>query len=100
MNAMCDVTQCVCSVAISHVNGAELSHAFMEGAILKLGFCMVVLVDDKSKFVALFESMASALNIRLHHVDKRRHNDIGVEYYNKFINYNATISSAARQTHK
>ena len=86
----------------SHIScyAAELSRAFMEGTSLKLGFCMVVAVDDDSKFMALFESMANALNIRLHRVAKRNHKAIGVERYHKFLNHNATILSAARQTHK
>ena len=78
LNLMCDMTQFVCSVAISNVNAAELSRAFMEGTLLKLGFCMVVVVDDDSKFMALFEAMATALNIRLHRVAKRNHKAIRV----------------------
>ena len=46
LNSMCDMTQFVVSVGLSHVNSAELSRAFMESVLLKLGFCVVVVVDD------------------------------------------------------
>jgi len=56
----------------------------MEGTLLKFGFCIMVVVDDDSKFMALFEAMVKPLNIRLHHVAKRNHKAIGVERFHKF----------------
>ena len=72
----------------------------MESTLLKFGLRIVVVVNDDTKFVALFEGMAKSLNIRLHRVSKRNHKAIGVERFHKFLNHNATIISAARQTHK
>ena len=79
---------------------AIAARAFMEGVLLKFGLCIVIVVDDDSKFMALFEAMAKSLNIRLHRVSKRNHKAIGVERYHKFLNHNARINSSARQTHK
>ena len=100
LNSMCDMTQFMVSVALAHVNSAELARVFMEGVLLKFGLCIVILVDDDSKFMALFEAMAKLLNIRLHRVSKRNHKAIGVKRYHKFLNHNARIISSARQTHK
>ena len=84
LNSMCDMTHFVCAVALSHVNAAELARAFMKGTFLKLGFCIVVVVDEDSKFMALFEAMVKALNIRIHRVAKRNYKAIGVERFHKF----------------
>ena len=100
LNSMYDMTHFVCAVALSHANVAELARAFMEDTLLKFGFCIVVVVDEDSKFMALFEAMAKALNIRIHRVAKSNHKTIGVERFHKFLNYNATIINSARQTHK
>ena len=77
--SMFDMTQFVCAVALSHATAAELARAFMEDTLLKFGFCIVVIVDDDRKFMALFEAMEKVLNIRLHRVAKRNHKAIGVE---------------------
>ena len=42
----------------------------MESTLLKLEFCIVLVVDDDSKFIAVFEAIVKALNMRLHHVAK------------------------------
>ena len=88
--------QFFCVVALSRVNTAKLARALMEGTLLKFGFCIVVIVDDDSKFMALFEAIEKALNIRLHLVSKRNHKEIDVERFHKFLNHNATIISLAR----
>ena len=78
LNVMCDMTQFIVSVALSHVNAAELARAVMESVLLKFGFCLVIVVDDDTKFMAIFESMTKALKIRLHRAAKRNHKAIGV----------------------
>ena len=100
LNSMYNIKKFVCAVALSHINAAQLARAFMKSTLLKFGFCIVVVVDDDSKFMALFEAMAKALNIRLHRVTERNHKVIGVERFHKFLNHNATIISSTRQTHK
>ena len=100
LNVMCDMTQFVISIALSHVNSAELARAFMESVLLKFGFCLVLVVDDDKKFMAIFESMTKALKIRLHRAAKRNHKAVGVERYHKFLNHNMKIIGNARETHK
>ena len=97
---MCDMTQFVVSVALSHVNSAELARAFMESVLLKFGCCLVVIVDEDTKFMAIFESTAKVLKLRLHRAAKRNHKAIGVERYHRFLNHNMTIIGNARETHK
>ena len=70
LNSMCDMTQFVFTVALSRVNAAELARDFMESTLLKLEFCIVLVVDDDSKFIAVFEAIVKALKMRLHHVAK------------------------------
>ena len=96
---MCDMTQFVVYVAMSHVNSAELARAFMEGVLLKFGLCIVIVVDDDTKFMAVFEDMAKKLNIRLHRAAKRNYKAIGVEIFHKFLNHNQRIIGAARETY-
>ena len=91
--------QFVCSVAVAHVNAAELARAFMEGVLLKFVLCLVIVVDNDSKFMALFEATSKALNIRPHRAAKRNHKAIGVERYHTFLNHNVKIISSTRQTH-
>ena len=57
LNCMCDMTQFVSTAAIKHANSAELARAFMESTLLKFGLCIVVVVDDDTKFMVLFEGM-------------------------------------------
>ena len=60
---MCDMIQFIASVALSPINSAELSRAFVEGILLKFGLCIVIVVDDNKKRMALFERTAKSLNI-------------------------------------
>ena len=60
---MCDMTQFVAYVALSYVSSAKLARAFMEGVLLKFGLCIVIVVGDDTKCMALFEAMAKSLNI-------------------------------------
>ena len=78
LNSMCDMTQFVVAVGMSHVDSAELARAFMEDALLKFGLCVVVVVDDDTIFMALSEGMCKSLNIRSHRAAKRNHKSIGV----------------------
>ena len=100
LNCMCNMTKFVCSVALAHVNAAKLARAFVEGVLLKYGLCLVIVVDDDSDVMALFEATSKSLNIRLHKAAKRNHKAIGVERYYTFLNHNVKIISSVRQTHK
>ena len=100
LNCMCDMTQFVVSTAISHATAAELSRAFMENVLLKMGICIVLVVDDGNEFMGIFEQMAKGLKIRLHKAAKRNHKAVGVERYHRFLNHSVTILSNERQTIK
>ena len=95
LNYMCDMTQFVVVVGMSHVNSAELARAFMENVLLKFGLCAVVVVDDDTKFMALSEGMCKSLNIQLHRAAKRNHKAIDVERFHKFLNRNVKIIIAS-----
>ena len=99
LNSICDMTQFVCAVVLSRVNAEELTRAFMEGTLLKFGFCIIMVIADDSEFMVLFEIMTKVLSIRLHRVAKRNYKAIDVERFHKFLNHNATIISSARQTY-
>ena len=97
---MCNMTQFVASVTLVHVNSAEVAGSFMEGVLLNFVLCIVIVVYDDSKFIALFKVMTKSLNIQLHRVSKSNHKAIGVERYCKFLNHKAKIISSTRETHK
>lgn len=100
LDYMCDMTQFLCSVAMSHVNSAKLAQTFMEGVLLKFGICIVIVVEDNTKFMAVFKAMAKLLNVRLNYVLKRNHKAIGVERYHTFLNHAQTNIGAVREIHR
>ena len=54
LNCMRDMTTFVVSIAMKHVNVAELAHAFITKVLLKLKLCVVVVVNDDPKFKHIF----------------------------------------------
>ena len=66
MNAMCDMTQFVVSIATEFITASHLARLFMEGFLLKFGLCALIVVYVDNKFEGTFVSMADALNIRVH----------------------------------
>ena len=99
LNCIHDMHQFACSVAMSHVNSAELAQSFMEGVLLKFRLCKGIVVNNDTKIKAVFEAMATSLNIRLHRVAKHNHKAIEINRYHVFLNHNQTIIGAARETH-
>ena len=71
----------------------------MENVLLKFGLCLVVVVDDDSKFMSVFTQMCKALNIKIHRAAKRNHKAIGVERFHRFPNHSNTLVSHQRETH-
>ena len=63
LNCMDDMCQFVVSTALTKVNSFELARAFTENDLLKFCLCLVVVVDDDSKFMSVFTQMCKALNI-------------------------------------
>ena len=98
LNCMCDTTTFVVRVAIKHANSSELAQAFMENVFLKFGLCLVVVVDNGTPFMYIFEQATKTLNIRLHRVAKRNHKAVGVEIYHRFLNHAVTLAATTRET--
>lgn len=72
----------------------------MENVILKVGICIVLVVDDGNELMGIFVQLSKSLNIRLHKAAKRNHKAVGVERCHRFLNHSATIISNERQTPK
>ena len=100
LNCMCDMTTCVVSVVIKHANLSELAQVFMEHILLKFGLCLVVVVDDGTPFMHIFEQIMKALNIRLHRVLKRNHKAVDVERYHRFDYHVVTLVATTQETRK
>ena len=54
LNCMCNTTQFVISAALSQANRSILAKAFMENFLLKVGICIVLVVDDSNEFMGIF----------------------------------------------
>ena len=98
LNAMCDMTQFVVSTPVKCLVAAHIARAFMEGVLLKVGLCVVVVVDEGREFCSLFRDMCRLLNIKCHVVAKRNHKAVGVERYHRFLNHSQRICSEERGT--
>ena len=99
-NCMCHMTQFIVSVWLSHVNSAELSRDFMESVLLNVGLCVVVVVDDDTKCMVLFEGTCKSLNIRFHCAAKHNLKTVGVKYFHKFLNHKGRIIITTCQTYQ
>ena len=98
LNAMCDMTQFVVTTPVKCLVAAHVARAFMEGVLLKVGLCVMVVVDEGREFCALFQDMCKLLNIKCHVVAKRNHKAVGVERYHRFLNHSQRICSEERGT--
>ena len=98
MNAMCDMTQFVVSIAIKFIIVSHLARLFMEGVILKFSLCALIVVDTDNKFKGTFVSMADALKIRVHVAAARNHKTVGVERFHNFLNHVCKIFGEERET--
>jgi hypothetical protein len=57
LSSMCDMTQFVVSTPSPFILAAALASVFMQEVLLKIGFCVMVVVDDRSTFKGLFREM-------------------------------------------
>jgi hypothetical protein len=64
--------------------------------LLKIGFCVVVVVDDGSNFKGLFREMCAILKIRFHTVACGNHQALMVERLHSFLNKSVTLATNDR----
>jgi hypothetical protein len=57
LNSMCDMTQFVVSTPSPVILASALPIVFMQEVLLKIGFCVMVVVDDGRNFKGLFREM-------------------------------------------
>ena len=98
MNAMCDMTQFVVSIATEFITASHVAQLSMEGVLLKFGICALIVVDADNKFKGTFVYMANALKIRVHVVAARNHKTVEVERFRNFFNHVCKIFGEERET--
>jgi hypothetical protein len=92
LNSMCDMTQFVISTPAIGIAAHELSTVFMQEVLLKVGFCVMVAVDDGNNFKVLFKEMCDILKLRFHVIAKGNHQALCVERFHVFLNKSVTIA--------
>jgi hypothetical protein len=93
---MCDMTQFVFSTPSPVILASALASVFMQEVLLKIGFCVMVVVDDGIDFKGLFREMCAILKIRFHTVARGNHQDLVVERFHSFLNKSVTLATNDR----
>jgi hypothetical protein len=73
MNTMFDMTQFVIRTTVPDTAAHVLAPIFMQEVLLMVGFCVMVVVDDGSRFKGLFVEMCKILKLRCHVVARNNH---------------------------
>ena len=97
INAMCDMTQFVVSIATEFIIASHLARLSMLGVLLKCGICALIVVDADNKFKCTFVYMANTLKIRAHVVVARNHKTVEVEGFRNFFNHACKIFGVERE---
>jgi hypothetical protein len=68
LTAMCNMTQYVLITHAKSTLAYDLAPLFMQEVLLKVGFCVVVVIDEGGTFKGIFQEMCGILKIRCHTV--------------------------------
>jgi hypothetical protein len=93
MNMMCDMTQFVITTPVPDTAAHVLTPIFMQEVLLKVGFCVMVVVDDGSTFKGLFVEMCKILKLRCHVLARNNHQALCVERFHVFLNKTLRIAT-------
>jgi hypothetical protein len=93
LNSRCDMTQFVVSIPFPVILTSALASVFMQDVLLKIGFCVMVVVDYGSTFKGLFREMCAILKIRFHTVARGNHQALMVERFHSFLNKAVTLET-------
>jgi hypothetical protein len=100
MNTMCDMTQFVITTPIPDTAAHVLAPIFMQEVLLKVGVCVMVVVDDGSTFKGLFVEMCKKIKLRFHVVAINNHQALCVERFHVFLNKTLRIATNDRDSIK
>jgi hypothetical protein len=100
MNIMCDMSQFVITTPVPDTAARILAPIFMQEVILKVGFYVMVVVDDGSTFKGLFVEMCKILKLRCHAVARNNHQSLCVERFHVFLNKRLCISTSEKDSIK
>jgi hypothetical protein len=92
LKSMCDMTQFVISTPAIGITAHELSTVFMQEVLVKVGFCIMVVVYDGNNFKGLFKEMCDIIKLRLHVIAKGNHQALCVDPFHAFLNKFVTIT--------
>jgi hypothetical protein len=96
LNSMCDMTQFVLITPSPVIPASALASVFMQEVLLKIGFCVMVVVDDGSTFKGLFREMCAILKIRFHTFALGNHQALMAERFHSFLNKAVTLATNDR----
>jgi hypothetical protein len=100
MNTMCDMTQFVITTPVPDTAAHVLAPIFMQEVLLKVGFCVMVVVDDGSTFKGIFVEMCKIIKLRCHVVARNNHQALCVELFQVFLNKTLRIATNDRDSIK
>jgi hypothetical protein len=93
MTAMCDMTHFVITTHATSTLASDPAPLFMQEVLLKVGFCVVVSIDEVSTFKGAFRDMYHHLKIRCHTIARSNHKALDVERFRRFLNKSVTIAT-------
>jgi hypothetical protein len=96
MTAMCDMTHFVITTHATSTLASDPAPLFMQEVLLKVGFCVVVAIDEGSTFKGAFWDMCYHLKIRCHVIGRANQKALAVERSHIFFNKSVTIATNDR----
>jgi hypothetical protein len=78
MNIMCDMTQFGINTPVPSWKAHVLASYLMQEVLLKVGICVMIIVDDGNTFTGIFKEACDTMNIRYHLIAKCNHKTLSV----------------------
>jgi hypothetical protein len=100
MNTMCDMTQFFITTPIPDTAAHVLAPIFMQDVLLKVGFCVMVVVGYGSTFKGLFVEMCKIIKLHCHVNARNNHQALCVERFHVFLNKTLRVATNDRDNIK
>jgi hypothetical protein len=86
MNTMCDMTPFVITTLVPDTPVHVIAPIFMQEVLLKVGLCVMIVVDDGSTFKGLSIEMWKIIKLRCHVIARNNNQALCVERFHAFLN--------------
>jgi hypothetical protein len=97
MAGMCDMTHFISVIYLQITLAYDLTPMCMHEMLIKVGFCIVVIIDKGSTFKGEFQEMCRILKIRWHVIARANHQGLVIKRFNHFLNKSITTATPNRR---